>query len=392
MASSPNYAEKHGRPHGILFTAGPLCTSETVRRAQLDDYGSRDADFLRIVSELRQESLRIAKVSPDTWTCVPMQGCGTMGVEAAIDTITPAPDDASSPGAFVVLCNGSYSHRMAAIVRKRGGATLICFEYDEATPLDTAELEKFLAGISARVIAVGVVHSETSTGTINPIDQVAEIVRRTHPEATLLVDAMSSFGGYDIDVGKVADILVTSANKCIQGVPGLSLILTRTALLNACRGNARSFAMDVVKVWDGLEKNGQFLFTPPVQALVACRQAMRELEAEGGVLVRAARYRALNTYITDQMLACGFTMFLDRSKPYYGYIITAFNMPTNACAGWDFQVFYNKLKERGFVIYPGKASRAETFRIGTFGDITMADCEALIAAVREVLADMNVKL
>ncbi|RNF24480.1 putative 2-aminoethylphosphonate:pyruvateaminotransferase- likeprotein,putative [Trypanosoma conorhini] len=383
-----NYAQRHHRKHGFLFTAGPLSTSQTVREAQLDDYGSRDKDFLTAVAEVRRGVLKIARAPETEWACVPMQGSGTMGVEAAINTII-SPDQ---PGAFIVLRNGAYSYRMAAIVKKRGAADLVAFDTEEGVDMDLAAFTRRLAGVASPVTAVGIVHCETSTGMFNPVAEVSGIVRRHHPEAIILVDAMSSFGAVELAVPEVCDVLVTSANKCIQGVPGFSLVLARRALLERCRGWSPSFTLDVAAQWEGLEKSGgQFNQTPPVQALVAFRQALREHEQEGGVAARARRYMEMNRYVVDRMTReYGFELFLDPSRPSYGYVITAFRTPQ--VPNWSFGEFYERLKEEGFVIYPGKASFADTFRIGTLGDIHMPDCVALMDAVGTVLARMGVSL
>ncbi|RNF09805.1 putative 2-aminoethylphosphonate:pyruvateaminotransferase- likeprotein,putative [Trypanosoma rangeli] len=383
-----NYAQRHHRKHGILFTAGPLSTSQTVREAQLDDYGSRDKDFLTAVAEVRRGVLKIAKAPETAWTCVPMQGSGTMGVEAAINTIIPS----NQPGAFVVLCNGSYSYRMASIVKKRGAAELVTFDTEEGVDMDLEAFTRRLSGIASPITAVGIVHCETSTGMFNPIAEVSTIVRRHHPEATILIDAMSSFGAVDFAVPDVCDILVTSANKCIQGVPGFSLVVARRALLERCRGWSTSFTLDVSAQWEGLEQSGgQFNQTPPVQAIVAFRQALLEHEQEGGVTARAKRYMEMNRYIVDRMTReYGFELFLDPAKPSYGYVITAFRTPQ--VPNWSFSEFYDRLKDEGFVIYPGKASFADTFRIGTLGDIHMPDCVALMDTVGSVLTRMGVSL
>lgn len=386
--SAVNYAQKHHRSHGFLFTAGPLSTSQTVRAAQLDDYGSRDGDFLAAVADVRSGVLKIGRVAEAEWTCVPMQGSGTMGIEAAINTIIPP----AKRGAFLVLRNGAYSYRMASIVKKHGGAELVVFDTEEGVDMDLRAFEKQLCGISSPLTAVGVVHCETSTGMLNPVHEVSAIVRRHHPEATILVDAMSSFGAVDFCVSDVCDVLVTSANKCLQGVPGFSLVVARRALLERCRGWSPSFTLDVTTQWDGLEKNGgQFNQTPPVQAIVALAQALREHAAEGGVEARARRYMEMNRYIVDRMTGqYGFRLFLDPTKPSYGFIITAFHSPK--VPNWNFADFYDGLKKEGFVIYPGKASAADTFRIGTLGDIHLPDCVALMDAVGTVLRRMNVSL
>ncbi|KEG10338.1 putative 2-aminoethylphosphonate:pyruvateaminotransferase- likeprotein,putative [Trypanosoma grayi] len=386
--TASNYAQKLNRKYGLLFTAGPLSTSATVRAAQLDDYGSRDADFLAAVAEVRRSVLRIGEAPEADWACVPIQGSGTMGIEAVINTIIP-PRDA---GAFIVLRNGAYSYRMASIVKKRGGTELAVFDTEEGADVDVAAFEKQLCSIKGPLAAVGIVHCETSTGMFNPVHEVCEIVRRHRPEATVFVDAMSSFGAVEFRVPDVCDVLVTSANKCLQGVPGFSLVVARRALLERCRGCSPSFTLDVTSQWDGLENSGgQFNQTPPVQAIVALQQALREHADEGGVAARAERYREMNRYIVNRMTGeYGFELFLDDTKPSYGYTITAFHSPR--AVNWDFNMFYNELKDEGFVIYPGKASFADTFRIGTLGDIHMPDCVALMDAVGRVLARMNVTL
>ncbi|KAH9597724.1 Aminotransferase class V domain [Trypanosoma melophagium] len=398
MSGSGNYAQRLNRKHGILFTAGPLCTSPSVRRAQMEDYGSRDSDFLQCVAELRREVLKIAAAPEKEWACVPMQGSGTMGIEAVVNSIIPPlkqygeEKETKTGGAFLVLRNGAYSYRMASIVKKRGGAELITFDTEEGVDMNLEAFEAQLCNISGPLTAVGVVHCETSTGMFNPIQEITHIVRRHRPEATILVDAMSSFGAVDFHVPDVCDVLVTSANKCIQGVPGFSLIVARQSLLQKCRGWSPSFTLDIVSQWDGLEKSGgQFNQTPPVQAMVAFHQALKEHAAEGGVLARAHRYREMNTYIVKRMTEeYGFELFLDNTKPSYGYIITAFKIPQ--VPNWSFAKFYEGLKEEGFVIYPGKASFADTFRIGTLGDIHMPDCVALMDTVGVVLKRMNVSL
>ncbi|ORC89462.1 putative 2-aminoethylphosphonate:pyruvateaminotransferase- likeprotein,putative [Trypanosoma theileri] len=386
--STGNYAQRVNRKHGILFTAGPLCTSASVRAAQMDDYGSRDNDFLQSVAELRRDVLKIAAAPEKDWACVPMQGSGTMGIEAVINSII-SPQET---GAFLVLRNGAYSYRMASIVKKRGGAKLMTFDWEEGVDMNLAAFEAQLREFSGPLTAVGVVHSETSTGMFNPIHEISDMVRRYRPEATILMDAMSSFGAVDFHVPDVCDVLVTSANKCIQGVPGFSLVVARKSLLEKCRGNSPSFTLDIVSQWDGLEKSGgQFNQTPPVQAIVAFHQALKEHAAEGGVLARAKRYKEMNTYIVKRITEeYGFELFLDYTKPSYGYIITAFKSPQ--VSNWNFTKFYDGLKEEGFVIYPGKASFADTFRIGTLGDIHMPDCVALMDAVGVVLKRMNVSL
>jgi 2-aminoethylphosphonate-pyruvate transaminase len=387
-----NYAIKTNRKHGVLFTAGPLSTSRTVREAQLEDYGSRDSTFVNAIKEMREGVLRVAAADAQGWTTIPMQGSGTMGIEAVINSIVAPPAVAAKKTKFLVIRNGAYSYRMGSIVDKRGASELIPFDVAEGEEIDLIKLQSVLQSTD-NISNVGVVHCETSTGMFNPIEGVSALVRRYHPKATIFVDAMSSFGGVTLNVPEVCDVLVTSANKCMQGVPGFSLVVAKRSLLDQCRGWSPSYTLDIVSQNDGLDKTGQFSNTPPVQAIMAFQQALKEHEAEGGVAARAARYRANNDFIADAMTDLGFRLFLDRTKPSFGHIITAYHAPQKAQSkNWDFMTFYNELKKGGFVIYPGKASFADTFRIGSLGDIHMADCKALMEEVRVVLKRMDVQL
>jgi 2-aminoethylphosphonate aminotransferase len=391
-ALAMNYARRHNRKYGVLFTAGPISTSPSVRQAQLDDYGSRDANFVNAIRSVRDGVVDVANPSDGAlWTAVPMQGSGTMGIEAIINTIVPPfiRDDRLVIRKFLVIRNGAYSRRMATIAEKRG-AQVICFDTPEGQEIDLVALQSLMRE-HPDVSTVGVVHCETSTGMFNPIHGVAALTRKLLPNATIFVDAMSSFGGVSFRIDDVCDVLVTSANKCVQGVPGFSLVVAKRELLSRCRGNSPSFTLDVTAQFDGLEKSGQFNHTPPVQAIMAFHQALQELRDEGGVEAREARYKQNAAIIADGMTKLGFNLFLNRHLPSFGHIITAYHSPTSH-PNWDFKRFYDELKSEGFVIYPGKASDADTFRIGCLGDIHSADCEALLDAVRIVMDRMQLKL
>lgn len=377
------YADKTGRKGGVLFTAGPISTSESVRMAQTVDYGSRDTRFCNAVKEVREMLLEVGGVSADEWNAIPMQGSGTMGVEASLSSIISR--DPSKK--VLVVRNGSYGVRIGDIV-KTLGATLVPFDVEEGADMDMDAFEKALIAEQSSLCTIAIVHSETSTGIFNPIHHVFRLARQHCPTAYVFVDAMSSLGAVDMVVSNVADVIVSSANKCIQGIPGFSFVLARRSVLAECRGRSRSFSLDIVRQADGLDKTGQFNNTPPVQAIMAFHQALLEHKAEGGNKVRGDRYKAIANYIADEMVALGFQMFLDRTKPSFGYIITSY-IPFKD-PNWDFMTFYNKLNALGFVIYPGKASNADTFRIGSLGDITLDDAKALMSAARQVLGEMGV--
>uniref|UniRef100_A0A7S1W7M3 Aminotransferase class V domain-containing protein n=2 Tax=Neobodo designis TaxID=312471 RepID=A0A7S1W7M3_NEODS len=376
-------AGKHSRLP-LLFTAGPLQTSMPVKEAMLRDYGSRDAAFVQCIKDVRSGLVRVGDASPAEWTGVPMQGSGTMGIEAAIRTTTPR------KGALVaVVTNGSYGARIASICDTIG-VECVRFKSEEGAAIDLAALEAFVKEHGARLTNFAIVHCETSTGMFNPIHDAARIVRQHAPQATIILDAMSSFGAVPFKADDVCDIMISSANKCIQGVPGFSVILARKALLEKCRGNSTSYTLDVCVQNDGLDKTGQFPNTPPVHAMMAFRQALIEHTEEGGVAARAQRYKALATRTAEGMKALGFTLFLEEGSDRMGYIITAYNTPKHP--KWNFVQFNDRLREKGVVLYPGKASHADTFRIGSLGDLYMDDVEMMLAAVSSTMEELGINL
>lgn len=360
----------------VLFTPGPLTTSQTVKQALLRDLGSRDGAFIARVADIRRRLLEIGGVAAGAYEAIPMQGSGTYAVESVFaSTIRPE-------GKVLVIINGAYGHRIArmcAMLRIEHESLV----FPENQALDLARIEATLS--AGDFTDVAVVHCETTTGVINPIEAIGALVRSTG--ARYVVDAMSSFGAVPIDVaGAHIDYLVSSANKCIEGVPGFGFVLARRDALVETEGWARSLSLDLHAQWKGLEANGQFRFTPPTHALLAFHQALLELEAEGGVAGRAARYQSNYHTLVAGMREMGFDEYL--APELQGYIITSFRYPT--ASGWDFETFYTRLNERDFVIYPGKVSDADCFRIGNIGRIFPSDVKALLAAIREVLLEMKV--
>jgi 2-aminoethylphosphonate-pyruvate transaminase len=361
-----------------LFTPGPLTTSMTVRQAMLRDLGSRDAEFIETVRRIRRSLLEIAGVSQEAgYEAILMQGSGTFGVEAVLSSVVPP------AGRLLVLINGAYGERiaqMAAVLRIP--ARLLRWPEDE--PLDPEAVARALAA-EPLLTHVAAIHCETTTGIMNPIEAIGRIVREAG--RVYLVDAMSSFGAVPLDLADCGiDFLISSANKCIEGVPGFSFVLARRAALLATEGWARSLSLDLLAQWKGLEKDGQFRFTPPTHALLAFEQALRELESEGGVPGRAARYRANHTTLLHGMRALGFREYLrpeDQSD-----IITTFYYPADP--RFRFEEFYDRLNAKGMVIYPGKLTHAECFRIGSIGRLFEADMRALVAAIRETLEEMGI--
>ncbi len=368
-----------GSKDKILFTPGPLTTSRTVKQAMLRDLGSRDHEFIQLVREVRDRLLTLAGVSKGDYEAILMQGSGTFGLESVIASTVP-PD-----GSLLVVVNGAYGRRIAQIGRvyQIPVRTLDYVENRKPNPEDVAAI---LESDSA-ITHVAAVHCETTTGMINPIAEIGAVVRKC--DRMFMVDSMSAFGAVPVNLIEAGiDYLVSSANKCIEGVPGFSFVLAKREALLATEGWARSLSLDLLEQWRGLEADGQFRFTPPTHALLAFHQALEELVQEGGVAGRARRYRANYETMIAGMRALGFQEYLAPGDQ--GTIITSFHYPVHP--NFDFETFYQLLNEKGYVIYPGKVSDADCFRIGTIGRIFPSDIRDLLAAIKATLAEMQVDL
>ncbi|MBX3516652.1 MAG: 2-aminoethylphosphonate--pyruvate transaminase [Rhodospirillales bacterium] len=360
----------------ILLTPGPLTTSATVKQAMLRDWGSRDAAFIALNRRIRERLLALAQAA-DSHVCVPVQGSGTFAVEATIGTLVPG------DGRLLVLVNGAYGRRMVRIAEVIGLAvTSLSWPEDEA--VDAQALDQALAADPA-ISHVAVVHCETTSGILNPLQGVADVCARHR--RSLLIDAMSSFGALPIDARQTPFAAVmASANKCLEGVPGVGFALIRREALEAAKNNAPSLSLDLYDQWQGLEANGQWRFTPPTHVLAAFDQALDEHAAEGGVAGRGARYRRNHQLLVEGMSALGFAMLVP--PPLQAPIIVTFLMPADP--SFVFAEFYDRLREKGFAIYPGKLTVAASFRIGCIGRIGEAEIRAALAAIGETMREMGV--
>ena len=359
------------RPY-LLLTPGPLTTTETVKAAMMSDWCTWDKDYNEgIVEAVRRGLVSIASSRPEEYTAVLMQGSGTFCVEATLGSVVRPEDN------LLVAANGAYGKRMGVIAEYY---KLNChvMKFEETEAVNPAALDEYLA-THPEVTHVSVVHCETTTGVLNPLAEIAAVVKR-HGK-TLIVDAMSSFGGVPIDMAELGiDFLVSSANKCIQGVPGFGFIIARRSLLEQCKGVARSLSLDIYDQWETMEKgHGKWRFTSPTHVVRAFMQAMKELEAEGGVNARNARYRENHRVLVEGMRSLGYKTLLP--DEWQSPVITSFYYPS---ADFDFNSFYQALKARGFVIYPGKISHADTFRIGNIGDVHPDDFRRLVEVIKEL--------
>jgi len=359
----------------LLFTPGPLTTSLSVKQAMLHDAGSWHFEFNDLVARVRARLLEIAGLAAQPgWEAILLQGSGTYGVEAVFQTCVPP------NGKVAAFTNGAYGNRILQML-KHARIEHVALRTPENLPADPQALDQLLKSDLA-ITHVAAVHCETTTGILNPIGAIGEIAK-AHGK-TYVVDAMSSFGGMPIDLpGRGIDYLISSANKCLEGVPGFCFVLCRRDALAACEGYARSLSLDLLGQVKGFQTNGQFRFTPPTHAVLAFDQALTELEAEGGIAARGERYRQNHQVLIRGLAEIGLRPYL--APEVQSYFITAFEYPKQR--QFSFPDFYRNLSERGFIIYPGKLTQVDTFRIGTIGRLFPADLQQLVYAVRSTLQE-----
>ncbi len=359
-----------------LLTPGPLTTSQGVKAAMLADWGSRDVEFRKVVADIRNGLLAMAGAD-ETYECVIMQGSGTFAIEAALGAFCP-----SGEAKTLVVANGAYGDRAAKILEKIGRPVVKIDKGDSAAP--TPEEVGAALDADPAITHVWVIHCETTSGIVNPVTDIASVVRGRGRR--FMVDAMSSFGALPLDMRDGLDVMVSSSNKCIEGVPGFSYVLVKRHMLEMSKGRSHSVVLDLYEQWKGLEANGQFRFTPPTHALVAFHQAMKEHAAEGGVEARGNRYARNADLLVKGMRDIGFSTLLNDNEA--GPIIQTFLTPRDP--NFDFEHFYESLRMRGFAIYPGKLTKRPSFRIGTIGKVDETVMNGVLAAIRAVLGEMNV--
>ena len=359
-----------------LLTPGPLTTSPEVKEAARHDFGSRDLRFIEINRRVRERLVAIAG-GQGTHVCVPLQGSGTFVVEAMLGTFVPR------DGKVLILVNGSYGRRMAKICEV-AGRRFVLQETAEDEPADPPALDRALAG-DAGISHVAVVHCETTSGIVNPLDAIARICE-AHSRG-LLVDAMSAFGALPLD-GRTTpfEAMAAASGKCLESTPGLAFCIARREALERARGNAHALSLDLHDQYLAMERDGQWRFTPPVQTILSLDRALEEFEAEGGVAARGTRYRENLKILVEGMHRLGFETLLPDAVQ--APIIVTFRMPADP--RFAFEGFYERMRRRGYVIYPGKLTAAPSFRIGCIGRLGADEMRGALAAVEDVLAEMGV--
>jgi 2-aminoethylphosphonate-pyruvate transaminase len=358
-----------------LLTPGPLTTSLRTKQSMLRDWGSWDADFNNITARVRERLLDIVHGAA-THECVPMQGSGTFSVEAAIGTLVPR------SGHVLVPQNGAYCQRIARICRVLG-RKLTTIDYAENTQVAAADVDRMLAADSS-ITHVALVHCETSTGILNPLPEIAQVVARH--DRGLIVDAMSSFGALEIDARTTPFLAVVAASgKCLEGPPGMGFVIARRSALERTEGNCHSLALDLYDQWVYMQKTTQWRYTPPTHVVAAFDAAITQFLEEGGLAARGARYAHNCRTLIDGMARLGLGSFLPAA--IQAPIIVTFFAPDHP--RYAFKSFYNAVKAQGYILYPGKLTAVETFRVGCMGQLGERGITGAVEAVGRVLAEMR---
>ncbi|NLL91133.1 MAG: 2-aminoethylphosphonate--pyruvate transaminase [Ruminococcaceae bacterium] len=350
-----------------LLTPGPLSTRQSVKYAMLTDHCTWDEEYKDITTSVINDITQIS--ANDDYSTILLQGSGTYAVEAMIDSLCKKNEK------ILFLVNGEYGKRMLVIADK------LCknydyLEFDMTQPIDVKTLEDKL-NIDRDIDVIVFVHCETTTGIINPLEDLVKLSKSYGKK--VLVDAMSSFAAYDIDMpGLDIDALAASSNKCLEGLPGLAFVIVKKELIAKCSGNSSSHSLDLFDQYQCFHNNGgKFRFTSPTNVLLALRQAIDEYKKEGGLPARKKRYMKNHEILTSGLEKLGFRSII--APEYQSYIITTFEL-----GNLDFIKLYDALKSKGFVIYPGKLTSMPTFRLGNIGDIYPEDIVALVDAIGNI--------
>ena len=375
MTTQPLPAPELGEPY--LLTPGPLTTSWQTKRAMMKDWGSWDGDFRAMTGDMRARLLALIGPGAEHYDCVPIQGSGSYCVEAMLGSFVP-PD-----GKVLVLANGAYGQRAATTMDYLGRAKVVLDKGDYLPPRG-AEVADILAADPA-ITHVLAIHCETSSGILNPVEEIAQATRAAGRK--LLIDSMSAFGAIPLEAEQLGcAAFVSSANKCIEGVPGFGFVIARRDELAAARGNSHSLSLDVEAQWTTMNKTGQWRFTPPTHIVAAFVEALKAHDGEGGVTGRGARYARNRDVMVAGMRGLGFETLLD--DRWLSPIIVTFFCPADPA--FRFDRFYDLMKERGFIIYPGKLTVADSFRIGCIGQMDEHVMRRVVAAAKEALGEMGV--
>jgi len=360
-----------------LLTPGPLTTALSVKQAMLKDWGSWDADFRAMTAELRSGLLEMLEDTDGAFDCVPIQGSGTFVVEAMMSSFVPR------DGKVLVLSNGAYGKRIVETLVYLGRDHKVIDKGDYLPPRGPEVTEALRA--DPAITHVVIVHCETSSGILNPIKEISEAVYAA--DRKLLIDSMSAFGALPILPNEMSfEALCSSANKCIEGVPGFGFVIARKTEIEAAKGNSHSLSLDIYAQWAAMEKTGQWRFTPPTHVVAAFLEALRIHRTEGGCQGRLNRFIENRDVMVSGMRELGFeTLLKDR---WLSPIIVTFFNPADP--KFDFTHFYDLMKSKGFIIYPGKLTIVDSFRVGCIGRMDASVMQRVTQAAKEALSEMGV--
>lgn len=374
-SAHPIESPRLGEPY--LLTPGPLTTSYAVKQAMLRDWGSWDDDFRAMTREMRSRLLALLGEGAGDFDCVPMQGSGSFAVEAMLGSFIPR------DGKALVLANGAYGQRSAQTLKYMGRDHVILDKGDYLPPRGD-EVADILANDPA-ITHVVAIHCETSSGILNPVEEISEAVYAAGRK--LLIDSMSAFGAIELQPSHIRyEAMVSSANKCIEGVPGFGFVIAHKDELEAAKGNSHSLSLDVHAQWANMEKTGQWRFTPPTHVVAAFIEALKSHEAQGGVAGRGARYARNRDVMVAGMRELGFETLLENR--WLSPIIVTFFCPADE--KFVFSRFYDLMKDKGFIIYPGKLTVVDSFRVGCIGQMDEHVMRQVVAAAKDSLAEMGV--
>ena len=361
-----------------LLTPGPLTTSSSTKEAMLHDWGSRDKNFINLNQSIRKSLVKLIN-GEDDFECVPMQGSGTFAVESMIGSLTSKNDK------ILILINGAYGNRMKKICDYLN-RSYVSYEVKEFEVHDIGEIEKIIDSYGD-ITHVFIVYCETTSGILNPIEEIAHLINRK--KLSLFIDAMSAFGALPLSSKKIKfDAIAASSNKCLEGVPGVGFVLVKKNIIEKAKNNSHSLSLDLYDQWQAMQKNKQWRFTPPTHVLAAFYQALAEHKNAGGIEGRYRRYSNNCLILCDGMKELGFKKLLPNS--IQSPIIITFMQPQNS--NFNFQSFYNCLSKKGFLIYPGKLTTSETFRIGCIGNLDSIDMYNTVEAIKDVMKELKIKI
>jgi len=354
----------------ILLNPGPVSLSEGVRQAVTRmDLCHREPEFFELQDEVIQGLLDIYRCEPEQWTAVLVAGSGTSAMEAMVASLVPG--DAN----VLVLENGVYGERLSRIANIYG---LNCqsLSVPWGNEIDLGALEDLLvSGDFSHVLSV---HHETTTGRLNPVEEIATLCSAHGVE--LLLDAVSSFGAESIPFEQASvQAIAATANKCLHGIPGLAMVLCRREVLKQDI-EPRTLSLHL-PAWAEHQARQSTPFTPPVNAMLGLAQALKELKKQGGWKARRARYRQLALRVAQTCQDLGIEQWLPAEES--SCVLRSYHLP----AGMNYNALHDGLKQQGFVIYAGQGNlAAELFRISTMGDISDYDMARLVNALQTVIA------